>query len=350
MTNVSACLLLLAWQSLSPEALEHIKAGGDALNQGKPVVAAAEFRKATDAAPDLPAGFVGLGQALMQAGDYQGAIAPLKRALELNAELPGAQQLLGFALLSAGYAKEAIPYLEKVHALDALGVAQLNAGKLAEAAATLQAALAKRPDDLDLLYYFGKASGLSSQQAFEKLRATDPDSARAHQILGETYAVLHNTGAAEKEYREALRLRPQTRGVHLELGELYAGVSQWDRAETEFRSEAKLQPGDPEAAFWLGNSLLQQGKPKEARFELTRANELQPGSADTLYALGKAASLTGDKVAAEKAWLDVTGVDNNSAVVAQAHFGLASLYRERGDAVKADAEMKEFQRLRSDKH
>jgi tetratricopeptide (TPR) repeat protein len=342
-------ILLVAWQSPSPEAVEHLKAGSDALTQSKGAVAAAEFRKATEAAPSLPAGFVGLGQALMQTGDYQGAIAPLKRALELNPELPGAQQLLGFAFLSAGYAKEAIPYLEKVQALDALGVAQLKAGKPAEAAMNLQAALAKRPGDVDLMYYLGRASGLLSQQAFEKLRATDPNSARAHQILGETYAVLHNTDGAEKEYREALRLRPETRGVHLELGELYAGVSQWGRAETEFRSEAKLQPGDAEATFSLGNSLLQQGKVKEARLELARANELQPGTIDTLYALGKAASLSGDKAAAEKAWLDVIGIDNNSAVASQAHFGLASLYRERGDAAKADAEMKEFQRLRSAK-
>jgi tetratricopeptide (TPR) repeat protein len=90
---------------------------------------------------------------------------------------------------------------------------------------------------------------------------------------------------------------------------------------------------------------LQQGKVKEARLELARANELQPGAADILYALGKAASLSGDKAAAEKSWLQVIGIDNNSAVASRAHFGLAGLYRERGDTGKADAEMKEFQRL-----
>ena len=84
MTIALLLILLFAWQSPSPEAVEHLKAGGEALQQGKAAVAAAEFRKATEAAPELPAGFVGLGQALMQTGDYQGAIAPLKRALELN--------------------------------------------------------------------------------------------------------------------------------------------------------------------------------------------------------------------------------------------------------------------------
>src|SRR5215469_5825617 len=215
-------LVLLFWQAASPEVLSHLKAGSDALNQSRAREAAAEFRKATEAAPYLSAGFVGLGQALMQSGDYQGAITPLKRALELNPELRGAEQLLGFALLAAGYANEAIPHLEKAQALDGLGVAQLKVGKLAEAIASLQAALAKRPGDVDLMYYLGRASGLLSRQAFEQLRATDPNSARAHQILGETFAVLHNTAGAEQEYTEALRLRPGTPGVHLELGELYS--------------------------------------------------------------------------------------------------------------------------------
>jgi tetratricopeptide (TPR) repeat protein len=338
-------ILLFAWQAVSPEALDLLKTGSDALNRGRAAEAAATFRKATEAAPELPAGFVGLGQALMQSGDYGGAIAPLKRALELNPDLPGAHQLLGFALLAIGYANQAIPHLEKVQALDALGVAQLKMGKFAEATANLQAALAKRPGDVDLMYYLGRASGLLSRQAFEQLRATDPESARARQILGETYAVLHNTAGAEQEFREALRLRPATPGVRLELGELYATESQWDKAEKEFRAEASLQPGDPEAAFRLGNALLQQGKVNEARRELERANSLAPGMADVLYTLGKAASLGGDKAAAEKAWLAVLQIEKDGPLAGQAHFGLAGVYRERGDAAKAGAEMKEFQRL-----
>ena len=340
-------IVLLFWQSASPEVLAHLKAGSDALSQSRAAEAAAEFRKATEAAPDLPAGFVGLGQALMQSGDYQGAVTPLKRALELSPDLAGAHQLLGFALLAAGYANEAIPHLEKVQALDALGVAQLKIGKFAEATATLQAALAKRPGDVDLMYYLGRASGMLSRQTFEQLRATDPESARAHQILGETYAVLHNTAGAEQQYGEALRLRPATPGVHFELGELYAADSQWDKAEMEFRAEAKLQPGDAEAAFRLGNALLQQGKVQDARRELERASGLAPGMADVLYALGKAASLDGDTIAAEKAWLAVLDTQKNGALAAQAHFGLAGIYRQQGDSAKAEAEMKEFQRLQN---
>ncbi len=340
-----AIVLVLFWQNVSSDVLGHLQAGSDALKQSRPAQAAAEFRKASEAAPELPAAFVGLGQALMQAGDYQSAIVPLKRALQLNADLPGAHQLLGFALLAAGYAAEAIPHLEKVQAYDGLGVAQLKTGKFAEAITSLQAALAQRPGDVDLMYYLGRASGLLSQQMFDRLRATDPDSARAHQILGETYAVLHNATGAEQQFGEALRLRPATPGVHLELGEVYAGESQWDKAEQEFRAEAKLQPGDAEAAYRLGDALLQQGKAKEARRELERASALAPGKADVLYAVGKAAALDGDQAAAEKAWLAVLDIQKDGALAGQAHFGLAGVYRSRGDAARADAEMKEFQRL-----
>lgn len=345
-----AIILFLFWQSASSAVLGHLKAGNDALNQSRAAEAAAEFRKATEAAPELPAGFVGLGQALMQSGDYQGAVVPLRRALELNPDLSGAHQLLGFALLAAGYASEAIPHLEKVQALDALGVAQLKIGKFAEATATLQAALAKRPADVDLMYYLGRASGMLSRQTFEQLRATDPESARAHQIMGETYAVLHNTAGAEQQYGEALRLRPATPGVHIELGELYAADSQWDKAEKEYRAEAKLQPGDAEAAFRLGGALLQQGKVKEARRELERASGMAPGMADVLYALGKAALLDGDTAAAEKAWLAVLETQKEGPLAGQAHFGLAGIYRGRGDSAKADAETKEFQRLQKAAH
>jgi tetratricopeptide (TPR) repeat protein len=336
---------LLLWQNASPDVLQHLKTGAEALNQNRAAEAVSEFRNATQAAPDLPSGFVGLGQALMQAGDYPGAIPPLKRAVELNPELPGAHQLLGFALLAAGYANEAIPHLEKVQAVDALGIAQLKAGRLSEATANLQAALAQRPGDVDIMYYLGRASGLLSRQTFEALRATDPQSARVHQILAETYSVLHNVAAAEKEYGDALRLRPGTPGLHLELGELYSTATQWEKAEAEFRAETKLQPGDAEAAYKLGNALLQQGKVKEARHELQRATELAPGTGDALYTLGKTAMLEGDKASAEKAWLAVIGAEKDSSLAGQAHFGLAGIYRERGDGEKADSEMKEFQRL-----
>ena len=151
--------------------------------------------------------------------------------------------MLGYALLAQGFATEAIPHLEKAHAEDALGIALLEVDRLPEAVAVLQKALAKSPDDPDLLYYYGRASGLLSKQVFDELEARFPDSARAHQMMAQDYAALRDVPAAEREFREALRLRPQTAELHLQLGELYARAQQWDKAEGEFRLETRINRG-----------------------------------------------------------------------------------------------------------
>jgi tetratricopeptide (TPR) repeat protein len=338
---------LLFPQAASSEALKHLQTGMEARKQGRLDVAIAEFRRATEIEPKLAPAFVNLGQAYMENHDYGSAIAPLKRALELNPELAGARQLLGYALLAAGYAAEAIPHLEKVQDRGALGIAQLEAGRLPEAVANLQTALASRPADPDLLYYLGRASGLLAKQLTDLLISAYPDSHRTHQSLGENYFALRRLLEAEKEYREALRLRPDVPGVHLALGQVYAMGSQWAKAEAEFRAETSLQPGNAEAAYRLGSALLQQGKTQAARSELERSDRLKPEMPETLYSLGKAASLLSDAAAAEKAWTRVIELEKKSPLTAQAHFGLATLYRKQGRLQEAARAMEEFRKLQN---
>jgi tetratricopeptide (TPR) repeat protein len=324
-----------------------MQAGVEAHKQGKFDVAIQEFRKATESDPTLPEAFLDLGEVLEETHDYPAAIAALKRALELNPELDEAHLQLGYALLTQGYAEQAIPHLARVHALEALGIAQIEAGRYNEAIENLSAALAKHPGNPDLLYYLGRASGLLSKQSIDILMSAYPDSARAHQAMGENYYVLRQMPQAEKEYTAALQQRPDLPGLHLELGLVYSGAAQSTKAENEFRAETKLQPGNAEAAYRLGAALLQDGKAHEALEELTRSNELKPDMPETLYSLGKAASLDGDAATAEKSWLRVIELEKDTSLAAQAHFGLAALYRKQGKTAQAQHEMQEFQKLQS---
>ena len=335
----------MAWQTASPEALRHLQAGTEADKQRRFDVAIAEFKKVTELEPNLPDGFLNLGQAYMESQDYGAAIPLLKRAVQLAPDLAAAHQLLGYALLSQGFNAEAIPHLEKVQEQTALGIAQIGAGQLPQAVENLQAALAKHPNDPDLLYYLGRASGLLSKQSIDTLLAAYPDSARAHQAMAENYFVLRQMPQAEKEFREALRLRPDTPELHLELGLVYSGSSQWAKAEEEFRAQTRLEPGNAEAAYRLGSALLQQGKAREARTELERSNRLQPDMPETLYSLGKAAALASDSAAAEKAWTKLLAIEKQSPLAAQTHFALAGLYRKQGKSADAERETQEFQKL-----
>ena len=337
--------VFLATQSPSPEALQHMQAGAEAEKNRHFETAIAEFRKVTELEPTAPAGFLSLGQAYLENHDYGGAIPPLKQALKLDPDLLPAHRLLGYALLAQGHSAEALPHLEKAQDVAALGIAQLEAGQLQDAVTNLQAALAKHPNDPDLLYYFGRASGLLSKQSIDTLLATYPDSARAHQAMAENYYVLRQMPQAEKEFQQAIELRPEMPKLHLELGLVYAASSQWPKAEGAFRTETKLQPGNAEAAYRLGHALLQQGRIPEARAELGRADKLQPEMPETLYSLGKAASLSGDNAAAEKAWLKVVEIEKESDLAAQAHYALAGLYRKQGKAEDAEREMAKFKQL-----
>ena len=339
--------LCLALQDVSPEGAQHMQSGVEAHKQGRFDVAIAEFRKATETDPNLAEAFLNLGEELMQIRNNGAAITPLKRALELRPDLDAAHLQLGYALLSLGYAAEAIPHLERVHALEALGIAQIETGQYQEAVANLSAALVKRPNDPDLLYYLGRAGGLLSKRAIDTLLSAYPDSARAHQAMGENYFVLRQMPQAEQEYREALRQRSDIPGLQLQLGVVYAGAAQWSKAEEAFRAEVKRQPGNAEAAYRLGAALLQQRKFHKARTELERADKLQPDMPETLYSLGKAASLDGDLALAEKSWKRVIALEKETSLAAQAHFGLAALYRRQGKTAEWQREMQEFKRLQN---
>jgi tetratricopeptide (TPR) repeat protein len=340
-------VLLLTWQTPSPEALQHMQAGAEAEKQKNFDVAIAEFKKATELAPTVAEGFLSLGQAYMEKQDYGAAIAPLKHAVEVSPDLVAAHQLLGYALLAQGYNAEAVSHLSKIQEPTALGIAQIGTGEFQPAVQNLQAAIAKHPNDPDLLYYLGRASGLLSKQAIDSLLADYPDSARAHQALAENYFVLRQMPQAEKEFLEALRLRPNTPELHLELGLVYAGSSQWPKAEEQFRAQSQMQPGNAEAAYRLGSALLQQGKAREARIELQRADKLQPEMPETLYSLGKAAAQAGDSAGAEKAWTRLLSIEKGTSLCAQTHFALAGLYRKQGKTAEAERETQEFQKLQN---
>ena len=333
--------------TISAAATEHWNAAHQAETQKQFGIAISEYRKVTELEPTFAAGFASLGQAFMEQRDFAGAVAPLKHALELDAALVPAHQLLGYALLAQGYAADAIPHLEKAHEQSALGIAQVETGQFADAITNLQAALQKRPNDPDLLYYLGRASGLLSKQSIDTLVALYPDSPRASQSMAENYFVLRQMGEAEKQYEQALKTRPDTPNLHLELGQVFAMTSRWPQAEEQFRAEAKLQPGNAEAAYRLGDALLHEGKAREAKIELERANKLQPQMPETLYSLGKAALLESDTPAAEKSWLELLSIEKEGELAAQTHFALAGLYRKQGKTPEADREMKEFQRLKN---
>jgi tetratricopeptide (TPR) repeat protein len=270
----------------------------------------------------------------------------LEKAVQLSPELLGAHQMLGVALLVLGDAAGALPHLEKTHMPDSLGLAYLETGKLGNAIAALQAALAQRPNDPDLLYYFGRATALASKRAFDQIVEANAASARAHEVAGDRYFEQGQVREAAKEYFEVLHLAPHTAGAHIALGQTLAAAGNWPAAITEFKAETQLRPDNAEAFYRLGSALLKQNQNQEALTALTRANTLGPDTPAILLALGQTAMLTGDSARAEKSWTKLLEVQKQGDLAGQAHFQLEALYRKAGRTADADRELKEYEKTK----
>lgn len=323
-----------------------LQSGSDAEGRGDLNKAIVDFKKAVDLDSHSAAAFLRLGDAYMRESDFAAAIPPLRRAVELDSDSASANQLFGYALLSQGYASEAIPHLLIAHESGALGVAYLETDQPADAVANLADALKKTPNDPDLVYYLARAGAMLSSAYRERLLSDFPPTARGHQMLGQNYYASKMYPEAEKEYTDAITMRPNLPGLHLELGEIYAASSQWAQAEEQFRAEAKLQPGNPEAAYRLGDALLQQGKMKEAAEELRRSDSLRPDMSETLYALGRALAV-GDPAAAERALNRVIALENQSPLAGQAYLLLAGIHRKQGKPQAASNDMQEYKRIQA---
>jgi len=341
--------LLLQQQTTAPPSSDVttlLQSGVDAENRHDLDQAIAAFRKAADLDPSSGVAFLRLGDAYMQKRDYAAAIAPLKHAAELDPDSLPVHQLLGYALLAAGYASEAVPHLKRIEDYGALGIAQLQAGQPGEAVANLQMALAKAPDDPDLLFYLSRAATAYSEQSSEKLLTTFGNTARGHQVRAQNDYALKMFAEAEREYEQAIALRPDLPGLRLELGLVYAAQSEWEKAEEQFRGETRLQPGNAEAAYRLGDALLQRGKMKEAVVELQRSDSLRGDMPETLYALGRAAASSEPSVA-EHALTRAIDLEKDTPLAAQAYLTLAGIHRRQGKTDQAAHEMQEYRRIQA---
>ena len=115
-------------------------------------------------------------------GEDQHAAAELRQALALKPDLRDAHGMLGEILLGQGFAREAVPHLEQAGLSLSLAVGLIELNRLPEAVHQLLALYRRNPDDPELLFHLGEASGKLMQEAFDRLILTHPDSPRAREL------------------------------------------------------------------------------------------------------------------------------------------------------------------------
>jgi cytochrome c-type biogenesis protein CcmH/NrfG len=204
-----------------------------------------------------------------------------------------------------------------------------------------------RPTDPEILY---AAHRIYSDLADETTLATvmaAPDSARVHQIMGQELARQGRTEAAIAQYRQALKIAPQTPGLHFELAELLSqSASKTDQSQVEREYEAALaaDPMDVKTECRLGELAFRASNLKAALDHFTRAVNLAPDDADANLGLGKTLLSMHEMAKATPLLERAVKEDPTNAA---AHYRLGTAYRLAGRQEDAARELAEFQRLKA---
>lgn len=211
----------------------------------------------------------------------------------------------------------------------------LAQGNFQEAFESLQKALAYDARNVDALYYLSIVSRELSHREYQRLLSLAPDSARAHQLLGEAAVANENRTEAEAEFTSALTADPRSVEVLVELAELKRSQSKFDEAITYYTRAQQIGPtnydiaygmgacytykqdyaqaiawlreavtSDPDSAaghFALGNALFQSGQWDAAIPELNYSLKLEPRLKQAYFLLGRAYAKTGRQEEAKAA-------------------------------------------------
>ncbi len=162
---------------------------------------------------------------------------------------------------------------------------QEAAGNLAEAKATLDEALAKWPQDTDLLYALGIILDKLKQPeagiaAMERIIAINPDHADALNYVGYTLAdQKKDLDRALLLIKKALEIKPDSGYIVDSLAWAYFRMGKLDQAWEEIQRAVVLAEADPTIWEHYGDLAAAKGLKDKAREGYRRSLKLAPGNA-----------------------------------------------------------------------
>ncbi|MBE2212901.1 MAG: tetratricopeptide repeat protein [Opitutaceae bacterium] len=221
------------------------------------------YRAAIRLKPDHARAHNNLGNALLQMGQTDEAIAMFLRSLELQSAVPEVHANLGLALLRARRPQEALASFER-----ALHLAPDTVPALLGRAEVLATTPGRTTEAVAALY---------------EAVALAPDAPRIRETLAALLASLPGRlDEAIAQYEEAIRLEPAAAVAHNNLGTaLAASPDRQPEAIRAFETAVRLQPDYIEARYNLAALLSEiPGRIGEAAGHLEKVIQLAPYDAD----------------------------------------------------------------------
>ncbi len=281
---------------------------------------------------------LGSGPGLAAAEAILAAQPPVEAATRTDGPLAEATRALA-AGNPARAAELASAYLER-HPSDPdaqvlLARVHLERGELEAAQARLERALDADPRNVDVLYYLGLVTAQLAATTFERIVEQAPSSARAHQLLAESFEAQDRRPEAEREYEAAVAAQPDLLDALLGLAKLKRIRLDCEGANPLYTKAETMRPtfdgafglgtcairaGDAATALThferaverdsraaiahvgLASALIGVGRTAEAVVSLQRAIALEPEMGEAYYLLGRAYQSLGDRTRAQEAF------------------------------------------------
>ena len=275
--------------------------GNALVQEGAVDEAIAHFQKALQIKPDYAEAHNNLGNALLQKGSVNEAMVHYQKALQIQPDYADAHYNLGNALLQRGAVDEAIVHFQKAlqiqpdyaKAHNNLGNALLQKGAVDEAIAHYQKALQIQPDYADAHYNLGYALVQKGKvdeaiSHFQRALQIKPDFAEAHYDLGYALVQKGKVDEAISHFQRALQIKPDYAEAHINLGSALLKKGKVDEAISHYQKALQIKPDFAEAHYNLGYALVQKGKADEAISHFQRALQIKPDYAEAHYNLGTA--------------------------------------------------------------
>jgi len=189
-------------------------------------------------------------------------------------------------------------------------------GILAERGRTVRAAVATfgvlAVASLAYVAHAQTATWRTSEVLWSHAIAVDPGNAKAHNSLGAIYGNTGRIQQAEREFKEALRLRPDMReGLHIfpNLGRSLVAQGKLSEAIPYLERARQLKPDDATLASELGNAYLGLDRTSDAMRAWRDAVRLNPQLEDTWFMLGIALAAGGNFAEARHAFSEVLRIN-----------------------------------------
>lgn len=316
------------------------------------------FANVIASAPDATQGYCGMGDVRLRGRDFAGAELILRRAVAVDPDDRNTRYLLGLALRGLGEIDAARRELARgvgakrrllrdelsdslehyiVNLAGRLDLArQYSAeGDLTTAADILEAALAQRPDNCELLNDLASVRVRLGRldEAFELLRRAEG--------LGESEILTFNNMAdclmrmnrlseAMTYAERAVGAGPEFGKSHLTLALVHKSLKQYDSAIKALERAARLDPENSRVEREMGQTFLRLKRFEAARQHYGEAVRLSPDSVNALAGFGLACAGLGQTSEAAEALATARGLDpDHPAVLRLVELISASQGRER---------------------